>query len=220
MDKTELVNNVATIFRLNGHKVETDVQINHRRIDVVAEEMQGLFRKTWLIECAEYSKNVDVGKAQDDINKLNAAREKMSSACVCAHISLSGYTPQASGYLRDAGVSFSTYSNLISNMINFSPYVESVENEKTRAVILKEYQETRIFFDGAGKESSSPSMKFLKEWLRNGESKWLTVLGDYGVGKSWMLKRILYQLAENYKKNPDDNVLPFFYTVTELCKGL
>ncbi len=219
MDKTELVNNVATIFRLNGHKVETDVEINHRRIDVVAEEMQGIFRKTWLIECAEYKDNVGIGKAQDDLNKLNAAKEKLASACVCAHISYSGYSPQASGYLRDAGVSFSTYDNLISNMINFSPYVDGVESEKIRAVILKEYQETSIYFDGEARASAMPSISFVDQWIKSSNSKWLTILGDYGVGKSWTLKRVLYILIKRYKENPDQNSLPFFIPLQHFAKA-
>lgn len=219
MDKTDLVNNVATIFRLNGHKVETDVEINHRRIDVVAEEMQGLFRKTWLIECAEYSENVSVGKAQDDINKLNAAREKMASACVCAHISLTGYTPQASGYLRDAGVSFSSYSNLISSMINFSPYIKNIKSENIRDIILKEYQETKMHYDNTEKDGVSKSVEFVSAWLNKRDSKWLTILGDYGVGKSWTLKRILYLLADKYEDNPEKNPLPFFIPLQNFAKA-
>jgi len=219
MDKTELVKNVATIFRLNGHNVEIDVEINHRRIDVVAEEIQGIFRKTYLIECAEYRDSVGVDKAQVDINKLNAAKEKLANTCICAHVSVSGYSPQASGYLRDAGVSFSTYSNLISSMINFTPYIQSVNNDKLKPILLKEFQETRMYHDDDSKINSRPSIQFVEEWLRNDGVKWITILGDYGVGKSWLLKRILYLLSDRYDKDPEVEPLPFFIPLQNFAKA-
>ena len=55
MDKTSLVKAVANLFELTGHRVQTSVKINHREIDVVAEELNTLLRKTVLIECADYS---------------------------------------------------------------------------------------------------------------------------------------------------------------------
>jgi hypothetical protein len=45
MDKTALVREVTELFRMNGHSVETSVKINHREIDVVARELQGLVPK-------------------------------------------------------------------------------------------------------------------------------------------------------------------------------
>jgi len=219
MDKTELVKNVAEIFRINGHSVETDVEINFRRIDVVAKEIQGLFPKTILIECAEYKKNVDIGKAQDDVNKLNAAREKLGAGCFCAHVSLSGYSPQASGYLSSNSISFSTYANLIARMINFSPYIDSVESDGLRPIILKEYQETTIYFDAKQKETTKKSMKFIDDWIKESTTGWLTILGDYGVGKSWTLKKVLFSLSEKYKSDPENAVLPFFIPLQSFSKS-
>ena len=40
MDKTRLVSTVANLFQLTGHRVSTSVKINHREIDVVAEESE------------------------------------------------------------------------------------------------------------------------------------------------------------------------------------
>ena len=75
MDKTKLVAEVAHLFRISGHKVDTSVEINHREIDVFAEETQGLVRKKILIECADFAKPVGVDKVQTDLNKLRAAKE-------------------------------------------------------------------------------------------------------------------------------------------------
>ena len=60
MDKTALTNEVAHLFRISGHKVDTSTVINHREIDVRAEETQGLVRKTILVECADHGTPVGV----------------------------------------------------------------------------------------------------------------------------------------------------------------
>ena len=72
MDKTSLVKAVANLFELTGHRVQTSVKVNHREIDVVAEELNTLLRKTVLIECADYSAPVGVDKLQTDLLKCES----------------------------------------------------------------------------------------------------------------------------------------------------
>ena len=67
MDKTILVEKVSDLFRVSGYRVKTSVRINHREIDIVAEEMQGLVRKTILVECADYASPVGIPKLQEDL---------------------------------------------------------------------------------------------------------------------------------------------------------
>lgn len=217
MDKTKLVASVATLFRVSGHSVDTSVKINHREIDVVACELQGLVRKTILIECADYRKPVGVGKMQEDINKLTAAREKLMETAVVMHVSRNGYTPDASGYARERGVEYFEYSDLVQRLVNFDEYVKAVESDRLRPTIIKEYQPTKLHFDGKP-QSAQTAVTFLDNW-RSQNSTWLTVLGDYGVGKSWMLKRYLYHTLDEYKSDPKVHPLPFFVPLQQYTKA-
>lgn len=218
MDKTELVSKVAHLFRISGHKVDTSVIINHREIDVRAEETQGLVRKIILIECADYSKPVGVDKVQEDINKLRAAKEVLKDNAVIMHVSKLGYTPNGFGYASENGVPAFSLESLESQLINFDEYVTSVENEKLRPVILKEYQPNKIYFEQSSKIRKN-SINFLMNWLES-DIQWLTLLGDYGVGKSWTLKRFLYELIENYKKSPSVCPLPLFIPLQNFTKAV
>ena len=74
-----------------------------------------------------------------------------------------------------------------------------------------------MHFEG-NKKSLTNSVKFLDEWLDR-DSHWLTVLGDYGVGKSWTLKRYLYHRIEIYKKDPGNSLLPFFIPLQNFTKS-
>jgi len=54
MDKTLLVKQVAELFQLAGHTVQTSVRLNYREIDIVATPLQGLVRSPILVECKDY----------------------------------------------------------------------------------------------------------------------------------------------------------------------
>jgi len=189
MDKTDLVAKVGDLFRVSGYRVQISVNINHREIDVVAEEVQGLVRKTILVECADYAVPVGIPKLQDDLNKLRSAKERLSERAVMMHVARVGYSPDALGYAQQNGIDVLTIEQLTQRLINFDTYVEATERDQLRPIILKEYQPTPLSFEGR-KRNTIAAIEFLKQWLASG-SRWLTILGDYGVGKSWMLKRFL-----------------------------
>jgi len=218
MDKTELVQKVAHLFQISGHLVHTSVKINHREIDIRAEELQGLTRKIILIECADYSTPVGVQKLQDDLTKLRAAQETLRDRAVIMHVSTNGYSPDASGYALDRGVALHTPETLTNLLINFDSYIEEVVSDRLRPIIMKEYQSTRITLEGQRQSRPLPALDVLQRWLE-GDRTWLTILGDYGVGKSWLLRRFLYDLADAYKADPLSRPLPFFVPLQQFPKS-
>ncbi|WP_156925368.1 NACHT domain-containing protein [Nitratidesulfovibrio termitidis] len=217
MDKTKLVATVAHLFEISGHKVTTSIAINHREIDVIAQELQGLVRKIIVIECADYAKPVGVEKLQRDIDKLKSAKETFKDKAVLMHVSTNGYTPEANGYAESRGIDIYSLQNLLSRLVNFDQYVLHIESDQQREIIEKEYQPNTIHYEGSHKDSK-PSISFLKRWLE-GDSRWLTVLGDYGVGKSWTLKKLLYELISDYKSNPNTSPLPLFIPLQSFTKA-
>ncbi|MDD9989530.1 MAG: NACHT domain-containing protein [Spirochaetaceae bacterium] len=218
MDKTDLTNEVAHLFRISGHKVDTSVRINHREIDVRAEETQGLVRKVILVECADHQTPVGIEKLQKDVAKLESARETMRDSAHLMHVSRNGYSPDASGYAIDRGLATFSLESLTHRLVNFDAYIEAVERDKSREMIINEYQQTKIHFDERSRRQAKPAMDFLEEWLA-GSSKWLTILGDYGVGKSWMLKRFLYLGVQKHRANPESFPLPFFVPLQRFTKA-
>lgn len=217
MDKTELVAKVSKLFRISGYKVDLSVKINHREIDIRAEERQGIVRKIILVECAEYKIPVGIPKLQEDLIKLRSAKEALKDKAIIMHVSLNGYSPDAIGYALENGIETFSYEDLTYQLINFDSYIDAVENDSSRDIILKEYQPNKIHYEGNLK-SGKLSLTFFNDWLRSG-SKWLTLLGDYGVGKSWTLKRLLYYLIEQYKENKKITPLPFFVPLQRFTKA-
>jgi hypothetical protein len=217
MDKTELVSHIVELFRASGYKADSSVKVNHREIDVRAEELHGLVRKIILIECADYAGTVGVDKLQADIAKLRAAKEQLGDRAVVMHVSTNGYTPDAAGYAADQGVPAYTIADLQTKLINFDSYLAAIAADPAYETIIKEYQPNKVHFERTP-DSAQPSIVFLREWLVS-DSRWLTLLGDYGVGKSWTLKRLLYNLAEEYRSDPSRKPLPFFVPLQRFTKA-
>ena len=218
MDKTALTARVAELMSLSDHDVSTSVLINFREIDVVARERFGVTRKTILIECADYAAPVGIAKLQEDLEKLRAAQREYGSSCTLMHISANGYSQNAAGYARSEKVDALTISDLTARIVNFEAYLNSVDQDPLKPVILSEYQPTRLHDEGNNKKSARPALDYLRAWLETDQT-WLTVLGDYGVGKSWMLRRLLYNLVENYRSNPTTNPVPIFIPLQRFHKS-
>jgi hypothetical protein len=220
VDKTQLTNAVANLFRLAGHKVDTSVEINFSEIDVVAEELQGLVRKKILVECTE-DKVVGIKKMRDDQQKLQVAIAHLGARAIPMHVALYGYSKNAKGFAVEHGIDTYTLEELTGRLVNFDSYIEAVEKDPARTVILDEYQPTTIHYEGKPEEKT-PALELFETWLssRNGTSpRWLTVLGDYGVGKSWTLKRLLFDLLDKYKADPNNTLLPFFVPLQRFTKA-
>lgn len=217
MDKVDLVSAVAKLFRISGYKVETRTRINQKIIAIHAEETQGLVRKSILIDCADYDHAVEIHKLQNDLQVLRSAKESMKDNTIIMHVSRNGYSQDASQYALKNGIEVFSLETLENRLINFASYVEAIESDRMREIILREYQPNKIHFEGGTKRSLN-SYKFLNRWLQS-DQRWLTLLGDYGVGKSWTLKRFLFLLIEEYKKDPNKNVLPFFIPLQNFTKA-
>ena len=181
MDKTELVQQVAHLFKISGYVVDISVEINYREIDVVATERHGLIRKTVLIECADYASAVGIDKLQGDVRKLEAARDHLGHQAIIMHVSEHGYSKNASGFAHDSKIPIYKLADLKSYLIDFSEYIASIKNDPQRGIIASEYQPTTIHVEGRPDQKTS-ALPFIKQWLST-DNKWLTILGDYGVGK-------------------------------------
>jgi hypothetical protein len=217
MDKTELVRRVSELMALADHDVKPGTDVNLREIDVVAIERFGIARKYIFIECADYANPVGIDKLQTDIRKLRAAQEEYPYSSHLMHVAANGYTQKAQAYALKERIDAFPFDLLVTRLMNFDGYVASIESDPLRPVILEEYQPTQLHTDGS-KRDRKAALKYIKQWL-DGDQSWLTVLGDYGVGKSWMLKRLLYDLVEDYKKSPFIKPVPLFVPLQKFNKS-
>jgi len=101
-----------------------------------------------------------------------------------------------------------TVYELIQEVANFSEYLKNY---------VKNYEDTPIFKKDCyipltanleTKENVGTIDDYLEKWLRLEGQLQLTVLGDYGTGKSTVAKRLEYQQAKRYLENPAKERIP------------
>jgi hypothetical protein len=211
------VNKVSNLFEISGHKSRTGVDVGNTRIDVLAEEQHGLVRKSILAVCTSSAEPTPSAQMSQDVKRLQAAQRNLNGvSAVLMHVSQAGHTADAQAYAKSKNVELFTAEELAHRLINFDGYIKAVRKDPSRQMILREYQQTTIHYEGDKKKV--PALEFLTHWVA-GSQRWLTILGDYGVGKSWTLKRLLYSLVEDYHTNPLEKPLPLFVPLQQFTKA-
>ena len=69
----EFENKVAKLFTIMGYKVQRDLFIENRQIDILAERTDGLITTKIIVECKDEDKNIGIKKVQDFYNIVNVA---------------------------------------------------------------------------------------------------------------------------------------------------
>ncbi|MBS3955138.1 MAG: NACHT domain-containing protein [Methylomicrobium sp.] len=205
--KTSLTWQVKELFELCGYNVKgAPSQQAQNSWDLIATPIQGLERRPVYIKCVD-----EVGNS--DLNSLLKIREDdpLSLLAIVAHNKLD-LTMVTEGVRL--GIQLTTYDQLVSQMINFSPYVERVLNDPNFLNLQTEYVEPYI----EHAKGKSLAWDYLEDWSRNDESNWLTVLGDYGVGKTSLLQMHLKRAMEKYKNDPENNPIPILIPLQNFVK--
>lgn len=110
--------------------------------------------------------------------------------------------------------------DLVQNFADFSEYL----NKK-----IEDYEETPIFKNDCyiplsgtfeTKKDIGIVDNYFDNWLHSEEQLQLTVLGDYGTGKSTVAKRLAYNQAKKYLKNPEKERIPVLIELKNYQKSV
>ncbi|MCZ6717547.1 MAG: TIR domain-containing protein, partial [Gammaproteobacteria bacterium] len=99
-------------------------------------------------------------------------------------------------------------------------FEENRDNKRTPAIELMERDNLKAHYvslyvrdiDGARLGSID---EFVNTWLEDSESNHLSILGDYGTGKSSFCLNLTYNLAKKYRADPVKNRIPIFISLSK-----
>lgn len=85
----------------------------------------------------------------------------------------------------------------IDHLANFRPYLAKLRTEYAQSEIERYFVPLKIREERAGEADSSPVDLdlFIDEWLAAPERNHLSLLGDFGTGKTWFCRRLASRLA-------------------------
>jgi hypothetical protein len=200
-DEKSLPLSVGKLFELNRYAVEYGVNINGAEIDIIAKPIGDPFGATVYIETTvQYVDNTKYGK---DATKFILVKSIDPSA-KCLSVSTKGFTAEVKERSIKSGIITQSYQELFRQFEKFHPYVEKILANTAVVNLIDSYEEP-FFKDVFGKHTAT---EWLNNWLldKNGLSKWLIVLGEYGTGKTSLTNVIQYRWLQRYHLNPDSPI--------------
>ena len=98
---------------------------------------------------------------------------------------------------------------------DFEHYDENILNQREPIIPIMARCDLNKFFvslraiDSNGNEIN-PIDDYIAKWLQDSERRHVTILGDFGTGKSSYGLKLCYDLAKRYREDPVENPVPLF----------
>jgi uncharacterized protein YjbI with pentapeptide repeats len=198
---------VADAFSALGYKVEMDIQIGGKQIDLVAHlKSPGISNDLKLyVECKDYNKSnlqsEDVDKFSYSYSRVKKCDNKFTGGVLVTRKPLHSRVKESLVNEELSTITLSALENeKTGELKSLRDYISSYElNEDNKVYIPLKYSETNKRKD---------LLSYTNKWLVN-DGTLLVLLGDFGTGKSTYLKRLKYELADSYVEE-DSNLIPLY----------
>lgn len=206
-DAARLAWDTADWYRaLEGHTVAAEPgYIDHDTRDFRLRE-SGEVTQEILVACV--SRYVQHAQASSFLERLRSSGAQSGRI-----VSSVGFSPAATKDLDEhRNVTALTFDELIDQTTNFDPYLDSIEADANQRRLDDYYLslacdvEERGSVPGAPPESSAydPGLggidRYFNIWLRDSRWEHLSVLGEFGSGKTWFLLRTAARMARAYRE--------------------
>jgi hypothetical protein len=205
--------------------------------DIYAELRAGLTTTRVVVECKNkrHSAAADVS----DVSKFSGLFLSLRSQNLvdqALFVTNSSLSPQAHECATKAGVHALTYRELLNRLVDFSTYVDRLvhdyENfqeycDGQRAPVIEPLNrcDLRKYYIDIDCEDMrgrlyEPIDGFFWEWLDASKRNHLSVLGDYGTGKSSVCLHLAYQVAKRWQNSPQSVRVPIFVPLRDYGSAL
>lgn len=187
---------VAAVLRLMDMEVEPNTIASGRQTDLLAHGKAGLQEIHYVVECKDHQKPTGVG----DLDSLHArvvAFQRKRPGAQGLLVSANGFTAEARGHAADLPILLKTYDELLDQLINLGPYNATLIQDVAGQTIERLYVEQDVYPD----ENPQPValFEYVDRWMADAESTFLTILGDYGTGKTWFTRMQAYRQAQKLR---------------------
>jgi len=220
-------NEIADIYRLLGYEVEQNIYISGKKIDIFATYVLPLTgnKARILIECKNW-KNHNIGnKLVLQFAGLVELARKANEADYAEFVTKSDYSEDAKSIAQKAGIKLLTYNQLLSKIINFDQYLKLYIEDFEKDPLFKNYINLNFYkleettqFKEENKDSKIARLtieQYLDEWLKSGFSEYITILADYGMGKTSLCRYFTYLQAKKFLNDPQNERIPVLISLKE-----
>lgn len=223
---------VANLYRLLGAEVTQGVMICQKKVDVLA-----VFRVPGsssvhrvIIECKDERKAVAQNQRVMEFTGLLDTARKTGEAESAEIITRVPWSEAAKGFALTAGVKVLTYSQKLSQLIDFTGYLKDLVDrfEKSELGRPSEPPLDAYYVDLSAERNVNGNVEhvpvvntYIEQWLsQQDKRRHLAVLGEYGAGKSSLCLKVAHDLAEAHIKESHATRIPILINLREFTKTL
>ncbi|NJD03643.1 MAG: NACHT domain-containing protein [Ruminiclostridium sp.] len=215
----ELADEVRIWLRAIRYEVSDLQTRDDRTVDMIATMEQGTVKQRVLIRC------IGGEITSEDVDFLDKALDrKTPQGWLISDKRVSdGARKRAAG---DDAFRVFNLSNFLQQMV-WGPYFDSLKAlvEKSRIpdlyVDLKCYKQ---MMDASGndinREKYSSLDDYIDNWLTERAKMHISLLGEFGSGKTWFCRHFAYRQLERYLKDPVNERLPVLITLRSFSKNM
>lgn len=223
-------NQVAELYRLMGYEVKQNVGILGHQIDIILTYiMPGGIKAKTAVECKYVETgNLSKNAVMDNINALTDLKKNYEVQNLII-VTTNSFAKDIWDTAKANNIQLLTISELQAEVINFESYIDRIIYDFEHWDEYKDGQRKPIIelFERANlhkyyvhlrcRDSNNvvydPIDKYIEDWLSKDDKNHITLLGDYGTGKSSFLLYLTYILAKSFKDDPFNLPIPIFVSL-------
>jgi len=128
--------------------------------------------------------------------------------CFQGFIVVENITDDINKIITEENIKVTTVNDILQNIANFSDYLNDNIKYYEDSPIFKKDCYIPLTANLETKEDVGIIDDYFDNWIHSEGQLQLTVLGDYGTGKSTVAKRLAYRQAKKYLGNPENERIP------------
>jgi hypothetical protein len=189
---------VGMLFELLGYRVDPDRLVAGRQVDLFLEDRSGPLTRLYIVECKDQANPVNTSQYDAFRGRLYAGRNDLSPKLRGILVASVGFVKEVKAQALHEDIELLTISELESSVIDFRQYVRDLIRQLQDTPALAHFVPPRLVREQL--TVPEPAMGLVERWLTDPEANQLTLLGDYGTGKTTFLQNLALHLARRYEK--------------------
>ena len=164
---------------------------------LILDDASGPLSRTYVVHCHDQAAPVGLDAYEALRAHLAGVRSELTRKARGILVASVGFAAEVERLSVTEDLELLTISELEQSVIDFRVYVRELVVELERDPSLSHYIEPQILREHRQREEAAEAL--LDDWLRDPEINHLTLLGDYGTGKTTLLRATALRLARRYE---------------------
>ncbi len=201
---------------LGAIDVECDVDIDGNQIDVFARvpAVDGTYSRS-IISCKHNRRPTGVGAVKEH-NLVFRALLQTCQADTAVIVSSSGFSRPAKKLAESLGINLMTIEKLRMGGADFSPYLNGQLASISKEPVFENNRYVPMRAQVEGTDKPSGGLELIEDFLDRSSPPLLTLLGDYGSGKTTFCKALFQTFANRYLEGSEGKLrLPIYLSLRD-----